>query len=123
MLLTEPGYEVVESTPCSRLPPQLDVEQTPYRNGRGYSENGEREPLYVLQEVVPGKWRTRLLVSQSPTDIIVRDVEVSGHLLRVVRLRVVLLHLRRWFDDGGSGRSCLYDRRHGGREKRGGRVA
>lgn len=84
-------------------------EETVDGNGGRDREDGQRQPLDVLKEVLQGNGREWFLVFECPGDIIVGNVDVGGDLL----LRVGWL----WAESGALCRrrlACLDDRRHGG---------
>lgn len=115
MRRTETSDEVVDNTPHECLPLQLHRAQTIDGNGGREGEDDEGEPLNVLEEVVEGERRQRLLVLESPGDIVVRDVLVGRDLLLGgFGLRGRGLDRRRL--------AGLDDRRHGGRGGEGERA-
>lgn len=114
-LLTEPSHKVIKHSEQTRLPLELRRKRAIDRNRGRDSEDGEREVIQLLEQILPGDGRERLLVLECVRDVVVRDVDIRGLLVlggrrqsrhgrQIIFLRVLGrghrwrkgCHLRRW---------------------------
>lgn len=64
--LTKTSNEVVENREVTGLSLERNVKNSVYCEERGNGENGNVQPVEVVETVTPSEWRQGLLVFQRP---------------------------------------------------------